>query len=330
LERKAVSVTVLILLLPVGVLTLAFKTELVSAIIPEYPAIYVDPPVVKGTMPGNNVTVSIKTDYSGYDIWGWQFALSYNPSILNIGIDGLNYTDIWAGTGTKKSFEATGKLIVPDSEDVYVNDILMTKPDNYTIDYRTGWITFKTVPASGAQVKATYKYALRNGDLITTEKVPTAMFAPGTFNNTLGTLSSTWAVVDFFYMISPPPTTYGPGTLAYVTFTVVGYGFSNITLGPGTKLIGSEQEPPHIQYYIINAETMPDHIGHGYFSNILLGDADFNGLVEMPDFYIWRESFGEGEDRPFSIPDVDPDFNNDGIVDMYDFYIWREHFGESV
>jgi len=193
LERKAVSVIALILLLLVGVLTLSFKTELVSAIIPEYPAIYVDPPIVENVMPGSNVTVSIKTDYSGYDIWAWQFTLSYNPSILH-----------------------------------------------------------------GVEV--------RNGDLITTEKDLTAMFVPGTFDNTLGTLSLTWAVVDFFLMMLPS-TTYGPGTLAYVTFTVVGYGTSNITLGRETKLIGYDPILEPQSYSIIDAETMPHHIQHGYFSN---------------------------------------------------------------
>jgi len=109
----------------------------------------------------------------------------------------------------------------------------------------------------------------------------------------------------------------------------VDYGTSNITLGRETKLIGYDPILEPQSYSIIDAETMPHHIGHGYFSNILLGDADFNGLVEMPDFYIWRE-WASRPGPPPSGPPEDPDFNDDGIVDMYDFYIWREHFGESV
>jgi len=55
------------------------------------------------------------------------------------------------------------------------------------------------------------------------------------------------------------------------------------------------------------------------------GDADFSGLVDMYDFYFWREHFG---DAPHEWPPgLYPDFDNNGIVEMTDFYIWRENFG---
>ncbi len=107
----------------------------------------------------------------------------------------------------------------------------------------------------------------------------------------------------------------GSGTLAIVEFKAENAGESILDLCD-TKLVSSLVQP-------IAHQSMD---GYGYFSNILPGDADFNGLVEMPDFYIWRESFGVSKWPE----DVDPDFNDDGIVDMYDFYIWREHFGESI
>jgi len=258
----------LILLLFVFNILAVLNSNTIGAETPEYPAVYIepanttDPALTKGSI----YTISIKTNYTEDDINSWMFTLSYNPHILKIGIDGLNYTDIWNGTGTKKSFETTGKLIVPDSEDVYVNDILMIKPDNYTIDYRTGMITFTTAPAEGVEVKATYKYALSNGDLITKEKNINAMFNPGTYNNTAGRLELTGAF--FFYIFPPAPLTSGPGTLANVTFAVVGVGESNIILGPETNLIGMIAPDYKDPYPIVGGATMPDHLGHGYFNNI--------------------------------------------------------------
>jgi len=59
------------------------------------------------------------------------------------------------------------------------------------------------------------------------------------------------------------------------------------------------------------------------------GDSDFSGLVELPDFYIWREQWGKTSTQwPFrSGQPIDPDFNNDDLVAMYDFFEWQSHFG---
>jgi hypothetical protein len=76
-----------------------------------------------------------------------------------------------------------------------------------------------------------------NGDLITTDKHPDALFDTGDFNNTLGKLSNPNAF--FYYIEEPIPTTYGPGILANVTFTVVGTGDSDITIDKSeTELTG--------------------------------------------------------------------------------------------
>ena len=154
---------------------------------------------------------------------------------------------------------------------------------NYTISLYTdydgsdvwGWqffnLTFDPTVLQGIEV--------RNGDLISADKDPRARFKSGTFNNTLGTLSLTSA---WFYQLPyPPPTTSGPGTLATVTFRVVGTRYSNLTLAL-TKLQGFNSSlPVGEQYYnIINQDEPPgateppygeDHIGHGYFNNIPYG-----------------------------------------------------------
>jgi len=136
----------------------------------------------------------------------------------------------------------------------------------YVTNYEEGVITFTFAPDAGAEMKAIYLYGgVTNGDLITKDKDPTARFGTGTFNNTEGKLSMTNAY--FFYVFPPPAVVPGPGILANVTFTVVGYGSSHITLvGYDTKLYGWNFTAGK-QYIIINAETMPDHIQHGYFDN---------------------------------------------------------------
>jgi len=188
LEKKTITGIMLTLLI-ISMLMLAFKIEHVSAL--DYPAVYVDPPsIVDSTLrPGNNFTISIKTDYTGADITAYQFTLGYNPNVLN---------------GTE----------------------------------------------------------IINGDVVTGE---TAGFFPGNFGDTAGELSMT--IAFFIYIFPPPEVTSGPGTLANVTFTVVGTGHSNITLGDKTQLFGWDFTAGK-KYLIVDAETMPDHIQHGFFNNV--------------------------------------------------------------
>jgi parallel beta-helix repeat protein len=97
-----------------------------------------------------------------------------------------------------------------------------------------------------------------NGDLIVGGS---AQFINGTFNNIEGSLSLTAG----FYFESE--VTSGPGILANVTFTVVDYGASVITLGSKTRLFGWDYWF-WTEYTIIDAATMPTHIQHGYFCNL--------------------------------------------------------------
>jgi hypothetical protein len=105
-----------------------------------------------------------------------------------------------------------------------------------------------------------------NGDLITTDKHPDALFEAGDFDNTLG---KQWQTNAFFYYIEKPiPTTYGPGILANVTFRVVGTGDSEITIDESkTKLTGYNAITE--EFYEIVSDWKPNigHILHGYFRN---------------------------------------------------------------
>jgi len=142
--------------------------------------------------PDMNYTVSIYTDYSGSDVWGYQFELTFDPNVLQ-GIEVVN------------------------------------------------------------------------GDLIT-EDVGTTIWNPGAFDNTEGQLSLTG---NGFFALPPDPlpVTSGPGILANVTFTVVGYGDSLITFGERTKLIGYHTALG--KYNIIDkVSPNPGHLLSGFFSNM--------------------------------------------------------------
>ena len=155
------------------------------------------------------------------------------------------------------------------------------------------------------------------------------MFIPGAFNNTEGTLSLTGAF--WFPHIGPPPITppSGPGTLANVTFTVVGYGTSNITLGPETRYIGYDPGDPEIQpYSIIDAETMPDHIGHGFFTNKILGDVNGDRTVDVSDLTELSKTYGSKPGNPNWNPNCDFDCNGD--VDAPDLFDLSKNYGKTV
>jgi len=145
----------------------------------------------------------------------------------------------------------------------------LTPDKNYTISIKTD---YNGTDIQSWQFTLSYNpdilhgVSVTNGDLITKEKDSSAQFLPGAFDNTAGTLSLT-AAFFFFFEPAPAPITYGPGTLANVTFTVVGVEESSITIGPETKLIGYTEDGYGVEYYIIDAATMPDHIQHGYFDN---------------------------------------------------------------
>jgi PKD repeat protein len=190
-------------MLPLSILLLIVLSVLsvdmigVSAVVSPYIAVIPQSTVDPNLEPGMNYTVSIYTDYVGTSeawdyITGYQFTLSYNPSVLT-GIEVVN-----------------GDLIVP-----------------------------------GPENKST-------------------KFIAGPFDNVAGELSLTVG-----YYTTAGDVTQGPGTLANVTFTVVGYGASGITIDSSTKLKGwAIFPPPAHNFDIIDAADDPDQIGHGYFQNV--------------------------------------------------------------
>jgi hypothetical protein len=104
-----------------------------------------------------------------------------------------------------------------------------------------------------------------NGGLIVNNSITSAVFKLGTWDNEEGKLSLTSAFFSFY--APPADVTNGPGILATVSFIVVGWGDSDLTLGPETKLIGVKYLTGE-KFNIIDDNT-PDvgHILHGYFAN---------------------------------------------------------------
>ncbi|NIQ06567.1 MAG: DUF2460 domain-containing protein, partial [Candidatus Korarchaeota archaeon] len=68
--------------------------------------------------------VEVKAIYTHGDIWGWSFSLTYDPRVLH---GGVKKTDTWTGDNVTTMFSTTGTPVVQDSEEVYVNQTLMTR-----------------------------------------------------------------------------------------------------------------------------------------------------------------------------------------------------------
>jgi len=184
---------------------------------------------------------------------------------------------------------------------------------HYIIDYEglnPGQITFRTAPGTGVTVKAIYMgNGQDNGGLIP-EGHP-GYFEPGTFDNTAGELSLT---VGFFYdLFPPPPMVSGPGTLANITFTVVGLGKSDIILGPDTQLKGYDGG----FYTPIDGEATPVEILDLGFIGLAYGTVDTDPEWEDLNYKI-ADTIGPGGGPP------------DGVVEILDLGYCGLQYGSVV
>lgn len=170
--------------------------------------------------------------------------------------------------------------------------------------------------------------SVSNGDLITQEKNPDAYFVfdEGTFDNTAGILSLTAAYYDF---VGPNyDTTYGPGTLANVTFRVKGYGFSHITFDlttqTDTRLMGATGSST---YNIIRGYDQEEKIGNGFFSN-KLPDVDGDGKVAAIDLFSVGSAYSSVSGGPTWNPACD--FNKDDTISQTDLTYLSNNYGKSI
>jgi len=96
----------------------------------------------------SSITIGPKVKLKGYNI--------FTETVFDI--ISFENTDTWNGDGVTTVYYANKTPVVPDSEYVYVNETDMTKPENYTIVYDTGEITFTTAPGDGAEIGVNYLY----------------------------------------------------------------------------------------------------------------------------------------------------------------------------
>ena len=177
--------------------------------------------------------------------------LSVNITIVSAGDPPAIYVDPPATTGAGYIRGTFFTLAIKTN---YTGDNPFT---NYIISYEFT-LSYDSSILNGVEVT--------NGDLI--DGVG-ATFVPGPFDNEAGELSRTVAFYD-----PGGEVVSGPGTLAYVTFKVVGIGPSEITIGPTTQLIGWNWFAEPEYYPIIDAATMPTQIQHGTFDNTGAPDWD--------------------------------------------------------
>lgn len=57
---------------------------------------------------------------------------------------------------------------------------------------------------------------------------------------------------------------------------------------------------------------------------ILRGDYDFNGVVDVADYELWRNQYGATTPQPVDVGEADG--NRDGQIDAADYVIWRDHW----
>jgi len=155
-ERKLLAIQILVLIFASFKVFSGNIGNVSAAPVSPYIAVLPEKTVDPTITVGMNYTISIYTDYTGNNVWGWEFELSFDPDILH---GGINTTSAWTGNGVNNIFQVPSnrRPVASDPpEKVFVNQILMTRNVDYTIDYSTGRITFTNAPSNGAEVKAIY------------------------------------------------------------------------------------------------------------------------------------------------------------------------------
>jgi len=239
------------------------------------PAVHVDPPIIE-RQPPETFDININVTDIVYDpdakppcngLYAWGFWLEFDPSVLQVEshFEEGPKVDTWYGTGTQTTFQTIKWPVVPDSEEVYVDDVPMNKPADYTIDYPTGTITFTTAPDLDAEIIAVYQFS------VTVYHVTNGHFLPGQtawgmgivapdVDNVNGVVGAGDAIMPNPEGEFPPVGASGSGILATITFEVKGEGASLLHLDD-TDLETVVGEPP--QTFISIDHT----VQHGVFDN---------------------------------------------------------------
>ena len=79
----------------------------------------------------------------------------------------------------------------------------------------------------------------------------------------------------------------------------------NLLAGPGIE----------VDFDNVRLDAIPDVI--------LPGDYNLNGIVDAPDYNVWRDTFG-------SVNELAADGNGNGQIDAADYNVWRDNFGTGA
>src|SRR4051794_27589636 len=91
-----------------------------------------------------------------------------------------------------------------------------------------------------------------------------------------------------------------------------------ISSGPSGLPSAAAPAPPQPQ------ATVQQGAGRAGQSPTILGDINNDGIVDIRDYGVWRQNFGQTNcGNP-------ADLNGDCIVDIRDYGIWRQNFGQST
>ena len=77
---------------------------------------------------------------------------------------------------------------------------------------------------------------------------------------------------------------------------------------------------PDLGFTVLQADMSPVTITTQF---AVAGDYNGNGIVDMPDFDTWRQSYG-------STIDLAADGNLNGVVDGADYVLWRKNIGQAL
>jgi len=197
-----------------------------------------------------------------------NFALARSAHTLTVNSDPISSVDFTVDGGAQTT-PYSGSLVEGDYEVV----MLSTWTDGVDVYNFYRWEDASTNPSrtisltANITVTAYYtllpvpEYPAVYVDPISTINETLTPGMVGPIDNVAGKLNKTGA---FFTLAGPVAS--GPGTLATVTFEVVGIGKSNITLGSATQLSGWNATEGK-RYFIVDGKNEPDHLGHGYFNN---------------------------------------------------------------
>jgi hypothetical protein len=345
MRKESLGTSVIVIL----IISLTLITVNITS--PTGPVVSIDPPTISklvGSTFDINLTVTNVTD-----LYGWQFNLTFNPSVLNC-------TDVEEGPFLQQA-GTTWLLPMTINNDVgfvFFGATLFPAPGSGASG--NGTLATMTFAALDNDTSALHFLESKLNGWDPVDKIPVPISHTAVDGSVTTTLGHDVAVVN----ITAQSVTY-PNLNVTINATVKNEGsFSekvNVTLRYETTLIGNETvnlviwqssnvsftwNTTGISYgnYTLNATAtvlnsiqnpggIDDDLADNTLGNTtivvtILGDMDGDGGVDSYDFYLFSGKYGSSVGDPTYIPEADMD--GDGDVDSYDFYLFSGKYGQTI